>query len=188
MTTPEDNNPVVQPQQNVLVEQTIEERVKELNTALEVVKQMFVDSGKNIYDRLILWVVLCFALLFFIIMFYNKLFNIVFPENWTWQIGYSTAIRISAIGALFSILAFIIKMIRSYLHLYEHNKHKQVIVSSMSNFVGAATSKEQRELIYFKLIEMVVQMENTGMINKESENKEVISVKELLQALTKKKE
>jgi hypothetical protein len=166
---------------NVFGEQTAEERTKELLKSLEKVDEIFKNHCKDIAFRLNTWLVILGIVFILILIFYNQMFNYDYKEcEWSWRIGYKMVIRGSAMIALFSLFAFIIKMIRSYLYMFESNKHKQAIINSMAYFVGSGISSEQRELIYIKMIELVVKMVKTGLITKENELKDLSVFNEIL--------
>ncbi len=178
-TTPENINPndilsAVTTQESVVGEQTAEERTKELHNSLEKVDEIFKNHCKEILFRLGAWFVVLGATVILILILYYHMFNYDYKEcAWSWRIGYKMAVRGSAMIALFSLLAFTIKMIRSYLYMFETNKHKQTIINSMAYFVGSGVSPSQRELIYFKMIELVIKTVKTGLITKESEFKDI---------------
>lgn len=186
LETPKSNEAASESNEDIKGEKSAEERLDELNISLKKVARVFRIYGKTIEDRLKFWIVSTFVILVVIVIYYVTLFHFDFPDDWSWQFGYKTVVRITALTALFSLFAFCIKMVKSYLYMYEHNLHKRSIVSSMSSFVGSTIGKDNRDVIYSKMIDIVVEMGNTGLLSNESDFKSKNSTEEIIERLSKK--
>ncbi|HXU25920.1 MAG TPA: hypothetical protein VN698_01720 [Bacteroidia bacterium] len=166
-------------------EQPIEERITELESSLKRVSNIFNSHRKLLKGRLHTWIIFTALLAFALVGYYIHLLNYTYPD-WTWKFGYTTVVRVTAMTALFSLFAFCLKMVRSYLYMYEHTLHKKAVIDSMASFVSSAIGKDNRGVIYSKLIHIVVEMGNTGLISKEGDFKYNGASSEVLEVLLSK--
>lgn len=116
------------------------------------------------------------GLVIIFIGFVCYLLNVNLPDKWTWQILYYTAIRLSIITLISSLLAFSFKILKSHLHLQQHNLHRKRIANSMSAFVESANTKEQRDSILSQLVSSVSTFGTTGIFENDSDSSAKISV------------
>jgi len=143
-----------------------EQRISELTTALKVVKVKFSKYRIQIKKQIIVWAILCLLIISSCIYFSLFLLKENFPREWTWQIGYLSIIRLAIASAIFSLASFCFKTFKSYIHLNEHNTHCITVIDSMANLVGAAKDEQQRNLIYGKLIDIIISFGNTELLSK----------------------
>ncbi len=101
--------------------------------------------------------------------------RITLPD-WSWQVIYYSVIRAATIGFVGTLMAFSLKMLKSHLHMREHNLHRQRISNSMSSFAESATNKDQRDLILSKLVESVANFGNSGMIDNHDDSSSRLTV------------
>lgn len=165
-----------------------EQRISELSGALDVVKDKFVKHGNKLKTQSILWGVACILILISCFFLGKTLLHEAFPENWTWQIAYISVIRITIAGAIFSISSFCIKIFRSYIHLNEQNSHSITVIESMANLVGAAKDQQQRNIIYTKLIDIIIHFGQPGFLHSDPEINSLAktSIDSIQKILTKK--
>lgn len=181
------------PEENVIVQNSIinhaetqlENRLEELRTACYKVDEIFKKSGNNIFGILIIWIILFISLSICIICFYCNLFNLKVDYDWNWNLFYHMIIRFSAITALFSFLGFCVKMVRTYLQMYEYNRRKRNIICSIAYIVNSANSKEQRETIYLKMVDLVIEKEKFGIIDRKNDDAQLLVFNNLLEKLKK---
>lgn len=166
-------------------ETQLENRLEELKTACSNVDEIFKKSGKNILGILIVWIVLFVFLSVCSVYFYCYLFDMKVDYDWNWNLFYHMIIRFSAITALFSFLGFCVKMIRTYLQMYEYNRRKRGIVCSIAYIVNSANSKEQRDAIYFKMIDLVIEKEKFGIVSGKNDDTQLAMFNNLLEKLKK---
>ena len=50
--------------------------------------------------------------------------------------------------------------------MYQHNEHKRAIIESLPGFVESAIDLDKRNTILNKLIDMVIQLDETSIIGK----------------------
>jgi hypothetical protein len=55
--------------------------------------------------------------------------------------------------------------------MYQHSKQKIAVLNALPGFVESGISRENREIIYQKLIEIVITFDDTGILRKDSELK-----------------
>lgn len=77
-------------------------------------------------------------------------------------------------------------MLRSYLHLYERNRHKLLVLESMPTLVYAKGSVTQSEIAYNKILEMLIHLGNMGIIGKEGDGESSIPIEALIKLLPNK--
>jgi len=168
---------------------TSQQRISELSGALNVVKDKFNFYRKKLKTQIWFWGILCLVIIACCIGFGRHLLNEVFPSTWTWQVGYLSIIRITIAGAIFSLASFCFKTFRSYMHLNEQNSHCITVIESMANLVGAAKDEQQRNLIYAKLIDIIISFGNTGFLSPDDDFKGIANTGiDTLQKLIQKKE
>lgn len=185
-----DNNapqiPVDQPQDQSSGVESSEQRISELSIALTVVKGKFRLYGKKLRFRIFIWTFVCLGIISACVCFSYHLLHESFPDKWTWQLGYVSVIRIAIATAVFSLGSFCFKIFKSYIHLNEHNSHSITVIDSMANLVGAAKDQQQRNIIYGKLIDIIIRFESSGFSSSADEFKSIGNIgidalKELLQ-------
>ncbi|WP_128911554.1 hypothetical protein [Granulicella sibirica] len=96
---------------------------------------------------------------------------------------YLTAIRITLLTAIGAFATFCVKMLRAHLHMSEFNNHRRRVANSMAAFVEATQTPEQRDLIFGKLVDAVVNFGDSGLLEKDSESLGVPSI--AFEAITK---
>ncbi|HLP39271.1 hypothetical protein [Lacibacter sp.] len=153
-----------------------EQRISELSAALDVVKIKFQKYGEKLDTQAFKWMIVCLILIFASAALGYCLLREKFQENWTWQIVYISIIRVTIIGAIFSLASYCFKIYRSYIHLKEYNQHCVTVIESMANIVGAAKDVNQRNLIYSKLIDIIIHFGDTGLLSKESDFKSISNI------------
>lgn len=177
-----ESNNIVQelPQEPISQEENVnagsessEKRILELATALQVVQTKFIAYSKKLKLQIRIWSCICVGIILGCIILACILLHESFPDKWNWQIGYISIIRITIATAVFALASFCFKLFRSYVHLNEHNSHNITVIESMANLVGAAKDEIQRNLIYGKLIDIIIQFADTGLLNKEQDFKNV---------------
>lgn len=89
-------------------------------------------------------------------------------DSWSWKIGYHASIRAIILGSIAAIATFFLSILKAYLHLLEHNLHRQRVANSTEAFVAAAASPEQRDLILGRLVDSVTTFGDSGLLRKES--------------------
>ena len=106
-----------------------------------------------------------------------------FGEEWKWHVVYFTAIRITILTAVGAVAAFCLRILRAQMHMSQHNRHRQRVANSMSAFVEAAVTPEQRDLILAQLVYAVVNFGSSGLIPTEDDI--VYSPKMMIDAVTR---
>lgn len=164
------------------------QRISELSTALRVVKNKFFNHGKKLRIRIFLWSIICLIIIATCTYLSVHLLKESFPDKWSWQIGYLSVIRLTIAGSIFSLATFCFKLFKSYIHLNEHNSHSIVVIDSMANLVGAAKDEQQRNIIYGKLIDIIIHFENSGFLGRDDYFKSIgdIGIESLKKLIEKK--
>ncbi len=98
------------------------------------------------------------------------------PEGETKSIVYSSAVRITIVGALGGIIAFCLRILRAHMHLAQHNEHRQRVANSIEAFVESAITPEQRDLILAQLVDSIAHFGSSGILRKEDESIQVPKV------------
>ncbi len=97
--------------------------------------------------------------------------------------AYFTAIRLALIGVLGVALAVSLRMMRAYYHMAEHNEHRLRVTKSISAFVAAIRTPEQKDLGLGKLVESVTDFGDSGMLSGQGESSTWPSI--MLESITK---
>jgi len=110
--------------------------------------------------------------------------KIKLPNEWTWQVIYYSVIRAAIIGFVGTLMAFSLKILKSHLHMREHNLHRERIANSMAAFSESAMNKDQRDIILSKLVESVANFGNSGMINKDEDGNSKVTIDNITRTLS----
>ena len=112
------------------------EKLRDLIEGKGKILKTFENERRELFRKIVIWSGLCLVLITFLIIFYcQHVLNLKFDSTWTWQVGYDTAIRITIISLFVSAIVFCLKMLRSYLYLYEQMRHKIIVVRSMPELI-----------------------------------------------------
>lgn len=102
----------------------------------------------------------------------------------TWEIIYHSVLRLTIIAFVGTLLAFCLKILRSHLHMKEHNLHRQRIANSMASFAESATNQEQRDIILSRLVDSVATFGNSGMIGNDEDGSSKITIDNITRTLS----
>ncbi len=78
---------------------------------------------------------------------------------------YHTVLRVTILTAIAAIATFCLKVLRAQLHLREQNLHRRRVANSMSAFLGATTSPEQRDVILIRLADAITAFGTSGLLS-----------------------
>lgn len=150
----------------------IEERARKTAAHISVgaAQEQFRLAQQELKTQIKIWSVLSALSVVAFILTAIYLSGIQFPEQWTWRIIYHTAIRITILTAIGAIATFCLKILRAYLHMRQHNLHRQRIANSMAAFVESAVTPEQRDLILTHLVDAVAAFGSSGLLSKEDDS------------------
>lgn len=163
-----------QVQSSFKAEFAIETRIEQLRSSIEDARFAFKRASRKLFYQVLFWgfissVIIVFAFCFSVYLLSPE--NVKLPDKWTWQVIYYTLIRMTIIGAIFSFATYCFKLLSSHIQMYQYNEHKVAIIDALPGFVESGIDPQQRDLIFKKLIEMVVHFEETGIILKDKELK-----------------
>ncbi len=144
--------------------------------SVQEAQNQFVEAATYNLKQSRLWGFLIAGLLLSFILFAWHLLSISFPEKWTWQILYYTTIRISILALISTLLAFAIRIVKSHMHMQQHNLHRKRIANSMAAFVESANSQDQRDLILSQLVSSIASFGITGIFDSNSDGSTKISL------------
>ena len=104
------------------------------------------------------------------------MFQVKPSVTWDWTMIYYTVLRLTFLGFIGTLLAFSLKTLKSYMHMKEHNLHRQRIANSMAAFAESATTKEQRDLILSRLVDSVATFGSSGMLGNDEDGNSKITI------------
>lgn len=172
---------------------SIELRISQLRTSISESLTAFKSARFKLIFQIILLSFICSSIVYASFVFAKYLLDpthIILHDTWTWQTIYYTAIRVTIIGAIFSLAAYSFKLLSSHIQMYQLVEHKIAIIKAMPGFVESGSDPTKRDVILNKLIEMVVNFEDTGILANEPQlktsNEAVMKLIEII--LTSKKE
>ncbi len=142
--------------------------------SVQEAQEQFQKAADHNIRQIIIWGSISGLLIVILTIYLIYLFNAELPDTWTWQILYYSIIRLTLLTLISTLLAFGLKILKSQLHLHQHNLHRQRLANSMSSFVESATSKEQRDIILAQLINAVSTFGTTGLVAGDDDNKIVV--------------
>lgn len=157
-----------------LLEEATRIREAAQNTAKGVsimeAQNQFSTAQTNLYIKII---IASIGAAIFLYWFFYTAYQFLNEANdlkdfWTWKIAYHASIRAIILGAIGALSTFFLTLLKAYLHLLEHNSHRQRVANSTEAFVAAATTPEQRDLILGRLVDSVTTFGDSGLLKKES--------------------
>jgi hypothetical protein len=147
-------------------------------------QEQFASAAKKNMESITIWGGITLLLVLVFISFIGYMLRVKLPESWTWQIIYYSIIRAAILGFIGTLLAFSLKILKSHLHMREHNLHRERIANSMSAFAESAMNKDQRDIILLKLVESVADFGNSGMIGKDDDNNSKVSIENITRTIS----
>lgn len=147
-------------------------------------QEQFANAASNNLTNIKIWGSITCGLIIAFTGLIIYMLKIDLPDKWTWQMIYYSIIRAAIIGFVGTLMAFSLRILKSHLHMREHNLHRERIANSMASFAESATNKEQRDIILSKLVESVANFGNSGLIEKNEENNSKITIDNISRTLS----
>jgi hypothetical protein len=148
--------------------------------AQEQFQNAILSNNKNI----IIWGSITTLLIIAFVIYFISMLHVNLSDTWTWKVVYFSGLRVGFIGFIGSLLAFSLKILKSYLHIKEHNQHRQRIANSMASFAESATNRDQRDLILSRLIDSVSNFGNSGMVGNDDDSNPKITIDNITRTLS----
>ena len=127
-------------------------------------QDQFRDAQKPLLWQLGIWGGLSIASIVAFFWLLNDFMAQELDPNWSWRIIYFTAIRLAALGAIGTLGAYCLRILRSQLHMFQRNLHRRRVANCIEAFVQSASTPEQRDFIYAQLVEAITQFGDTGLV------------------------
>ncbi len=170
---------------------SIEAGARKTATGISVVAaQIEFNAAQRVLRRKATWWAILSALSFaaffaFAFFLYNKPLGsaIMDKSQMVPELIFHGILRITILTGIGALATFMLRMTRAHFHMLEYNAHRTRVANSMSAFVEAASTDDQRDLILGKLVTAVVEFGDSGILDKEKDNVNVPSV--AIDALTK---
>lgn len=156
------------------------QRITELTEIIQQAVGVFDTSRKSLLTQILIWSSIClFIIIITATIYFCYFFKIVPPEFWTWQVIYTTAIKITFITALFFVGTYCFKMLSATFQIYQHVKHKLSVLRSLPSLIVASEHQKkeggdmsnEQITIYNKVLDIIITFSNTGIIGQEQELK-----------------
>ena len=138
--------------------------------SVEEAQSQFEEARKSLVLPILMWSSLSFASVIAFILIAVGFLKVEISAELTWHVIYYTAIRITILTAIGAVAAFLMKMLRAYLHMYQHNLHRKRLSNSMAAFVESAATDQQRDLILAHLVDAVANFGSSGLLQKEDDS------------------
>ena len=164
------------------IEQSVRKTAQKIS--VKEAQEQFANAAKGNLTNIKIWGGITIGLLLAFVGLIIYMLSIKLPEVWSWQVIYYSVIRAAIIGFVGTLMGFSLKILKSHLHMREHNLHRERIANSMSAFAESATNKEQRDTILSQLVESVANFGNSGMIDKDEKASSKITVDNITRTLS----
>jgi len=163
----------------------VNSRISLLTDALSKAANHIEKTQYESYLAMGLIIVFCIADFIFIICLGYRLFDVEISNDWTITKAILTSLRnIVVVGALYYVSSFLLNLLKSYIHIYQRNSHRLMVINSMASLVESA-SREERDKIYHKLLDIIICLDKNGIL-KEDDKKSVSEENEIIIELIKK--
>lgn len=144
------------------------EKIEEIKIALRHAEKQVESANINLSKQLIVWITICFVIVGMTTMLLSIFLLTHISKSWTtWQIISHTLLRITIIVALFTLAGFCFKMLRSNLHMYHYNKHRESVIKSMPSYIASVQDEDK---MTNKLIDIVTDFGEAGILTKENKS------------------
>lgn len=147
-------------------------------------QDQFANAAINNLKSIRIWGSIVIGLVLIFVGFIIYMLKVKLPEQWTWQVIYYSVIRAAILGFIGTLMAFSLRILKSHLHMREHNLHRERIANSMSAFAESATNKDQRDIILSKLVESVAEFGNSGMLSNDDDNNSKVSIDNITRTIS----
>ncbi len=144
--------------------------------SVEVAQQQFEEATTQNLGQIKIWGGISGVLIVTFIGLVIYLLNVELPNDYSWQMIYYSVVRIAVLTLVGSLLSYSLKVLRSHLHMFQHNLHRKRVANSMAAFTESANTSEQRDLILTQLVESVTAFGNSGLVGKDDEQHGKISI------------
>ena len=134
--------------------------------SVEEAQSQFRSAQKPLIAQLALWGALSIASFVGLFWLISLFLDLELSTEWTWQVVYVLGLRLAALGAVASLAAYCLGILRSQLHLFQRNLHRQRIANCIEAFVQSAATPEQRDFIYSQLVEAIIKFGDTGLVKR----------------------
>ena len=160
-------------------------RIATLTNALRIVNTQVGNANvKNIFQILI-FLIASIVMLSYLICYEKEIAdsNIDTTLN-VGQVIFAIFKKSLIITTSFFIITFLLKLLKSYLHIYQRNSHRLMVINSMASLVESATESE-REKIYDKLLDIIINFDKNGILKDEDQNTESADNEIILELIKK---
>jgi len=148
------------------------ERARKTATGISVdaAQKQFKEAEKPLWNKTMIWAGLSVILIIAFLYLAYKFLQFELPKEWGWHSIYFTVIRITILTVIGAVATFCLRIFRAYMHMYEHNQHRQRVTNSMAAFVESAYTPEQRDLILGHLVDAITSFGTSGLLRKEDDS------------------
>ena len=158
----------------------MEKKIRDLEDAFKIVKKQikFVNhtNEKNLYR------LACFVFIFAVILvwfFHDPVGDIITIHNklgifdnseyrFGWEVILYVISKIVLLSILLGAISYMLRLLKSYLHIYNRGRQRLFIVNSMASLIGSANPRKEEDA-YDKLLEIVIGFDETGLLKEKVE-------------------
>lgn len=156
--------------------------------SVQEAQEQFKNAATHNISQIKIWGGITGVLVLIFIALICYLLSVKLPKEWTWQMIYYTIIRLGLLTLVSSLIGFGLKMLKSHLHMHQHNLHRMRLANSTAAFAESATSKEQRDRILTQLVDSVANFGNSGMIKDSDDGNSKLTIDNITSTISKMKE
>jgi hypothetical protein len=146
-------------------------------------QDQFQEGATQNMKNIKIWGSITVSLIFVFCIAIYCMLKIETSDEITWKVIYHSALRIAILGFIGTLLAFSLKILKSHLHMREHNLHRKRIANSMAAFAESASSQDQKDLILSRLVDSVSTFGNSGMISNDEDVSSKITIDNISRTL-----
>lgn len=111
-----------------------------------------------------------------------------YEDYWTWQMIYFTVARIIAVSAFFYLVSYCFKLLKSYIFIYQRNRHRLFVINSLSNLIAAANAAGgiDMKFVFDKILDIIVRFDDANIVDEKDGNVSNPMIEKLMDAVLKK--
>lgn len=153
--------------------------------SVDEAQRQFREARIPIKKSIVLWSILSSVFLLGFLVYVFSFSPGKGAGEFTWDLIYGWAIKISIMIVVGTVVAFCVRMLRAYIYIREKNEHRLRVANCIGSFVGSASTQDQRDQILIILVESVVQFGASGLIPKEEDGpRSKVAVEAFLKSLS----
>jgi len=138
--------------------------------SVQAAQEQFGNLLTPLSNQIKIWAVLSGVLIFIIICLLIHFSNSEPSDKATaLQLIHRSTLHLAILGFFGTLATYCMRILKTAIHMYNHNKHRCVLANSIEAFVESTSTPEQRDLVLIHLINAISDFGTSGLVEKSGE-------------------